>query len=272
MKLAPGGLRISDTARSQQARSGPARSILALILREMSTSYGRSPGGYIWVVLEQLGVLLMFSLAFSMFLKVPGLGNSFLLFYATGFLPFKMFQEVSTKTALALRFSKPLLAYPAITYMDAILARLILTVLTQLMVSYIIFAAILMVQDTHVVLNVGPILAGMAAAGLLGLAVGVLNAVLFEFVPVWRTIFSVATRPLLIASGVIFLMEDLPSRVQDILWFNPLIHIIALTRTGFFPFYSPNYISLIYVFLLSLLMLLFGLILLRRFHRTILTL
>ena len=127
------------------------RAIMALMLREMSTTYGRSPGGYIWVILEQLGILLVLSAAFSLLLREPSLGTSFILFYATGFLPFKMYQDISMKTALCIRFSKPLLGYPTITFMDALLARFFLAVLTQVMVSYIILMGILTFEDLSLI-------------------------------------------------------------------------------------------------------------------------
>ena len=76
-----------------------ARTVVALILREMATTYGRSAGGYIWAILEPvLGVALL-SAVFSMALQHPGLGTNFPLFYATGFLPFAMFNDVANKVA-----------------------------------------------------------------------------------------------------------------------------------------------------------------------------
>ena len=76
-----------------------ARAIIALILREMSTTYGRSPGGYLWAILQPVAMIVMLTLAFSVLLRSPSLGTSFLLFYASGFLIMRMFQEVSLRLA-----------------------------------------------------------------------------------------------------------------------------------------------------------------------------
>lgn len=259
----------SSITKPKRRRLRITRAIIALMLREMSTTYGRSPGGYVWVILEQLGILMILSVAFSLLLRQPSLGDSFILFYATGYLPFKMFQDISTKTASCIRFSKPLLAYPTITFMDALLARFILAVLTQIMVSYIILIGILALADTRVILDFNPMVVSMSMAALLGVSVGALNSVLFEFFPIWKTAYKVATRPLLLASGVIFLLEDLPQSAQAILWYNPLIHVTAVMRQGFYPFYSPDYVSYVFVCGLSLTALLFGLLLLRRNYRTL---
>src|SRR5690554_1518437 len=95
------------------------RTVFALMLREMSTRYGRSLGGYIWAILEPLGGVFVLALAFSMLLRTPSLGNSFILFYATGFVPFTLYQNISNTVARALIFSKTLMQYPAVTWADA---------------------------------------------------------------------------------------------------------------------------------------------------------
>ncbi|MCC5956800.1 MAG: hypothetical protein JJU07_11910, partial [Natronohydrobacter sp.] len=42
------------------------RSISALMLREMATRYGRTPGGYLWAVVEPLGMILILGYAWSL--------------------------------------------------------------------------------------------------------------------------------------------------------------------------------------------------------------
>lgn len=248
-----------------------SRTVFALMLREMSTRYGRSPGGYLWALLEPLGGIFIMALAFSMLIRAPSLGNSFLLFYATGFVPFTLYQNISNMVARALSFSKPLLQYPAVTWADAILARFILNALTGIVVGYIVLLLIMIIVDSHVVLDIAPILKVMSLTLLFGLAVGMLNCVLNGLFSAWSMIWSIATRPLFIVSGVIFIYEDMPPFVQKYLWYNPLMHITGLMRTGFYPTYSPSYISELYVVCVSLCVLFLGTLLLRRYHREILT-
>lgn len=258
------------TARPHRRRFASGRVILALMLREMSTRYGRTPGGYVWALLEPLGAVLILSIGFSLLVRSPPLGTSFILFYATGMMPFDLFQKVSGTTAKSLRFSRPLLAYPAVSWIDAVLARFFLTTLTSMTVSYILLSVIMMFSDTHSVIDVWPILAAMSLAAVLGLGVGSVNAVLMGFYPTWESIWSIITRPLFIASGILILYETLPNTVRDILWWNPLLHIIGEMRTGFYPMYDATYVSLIYVLMVALALLAFGLMLLRRYHREIL--
>ncbi len=251
--------------RARRFRTG--RTVTALILREMSTTYGRSPGGYVWAILEPVGAVLLLSVGFSLLLRSPPLGTSFFLFYATGYLPFSLYMRVSNMTARAIRFSRPLLAYPGVTWVDTILARFILTALTQTMVFYIVVGGTLAVQDTRAVLDYPAILTGLSLAALLGLGVGTLNCFLLGIWPVWEQIWAIVTRPLFLASGLFYVYEDLPRAAREILWWNPLLHVTGLVRSGFFPSYDALYVSVPLTAGLALLALTGGLIFLGRWHR-----
>ena len=251
-------------------RFATIRTVLALILREMSTRYGRTPGGYIWGVFEPLAAILVLSVGFSLVIRTPALGTSFLLFYATGYLPFDLYQSVSNTVARAINFSKPLLLYPAVTWVDALLARFLLNSLTSILISILLFSGILAVVDSRATLDLPPIVAAFGLSMLLGLGVGTLNCALSGLFPLWEVAWSIFTRPLFIASGIFYLFETLPQLAQDILWYNPLIHIIGMMRTGFYPTYAAPQVEPLYVLIVSLVLLALGQILLGRYHREIL--
>lgn len=251
-------------------RSFPTlRAVAALMLREMGSRYGRTPGGYLWAVLQPLGAIMVLSVGFSLVLRSPSLGTSFILFYATGFLPFSLYGDISSAVGRALRYSKGLLLYPSVTWVDAVLARFFLNTLTGLMITYLLLAGILITAETRSVLDLVPIVQALALTALLGLGVGAMNCLIFGLFPVWEQVWSIVTRPLFLASGVFFLYEDMPSLAQDILWYNPLLHIVGLMRTGFYPMYAPSYVSVTYVAAVSLVLLAFGLLLLGKHYRTI---
>ena len=248
------------------------RIIAALVLREMSTTYGRSPGGYAWAVLEPtLGIALLTAI-FQIGFNAPALGVSFPLFYATGMLPFLMFSGLSGKLADALRFSRALLEYPRVTFMDALLARLILNAMTQALVAYIIFAVILVLFETRTVLHFPAIFLGFLMAVSLGFGVGVVNCYLSTRYSLWPMVWSIATRPLFVISCIFFVFDTVPLPYRDYLWWNPLVHIVGVTRSGFYPYYDATYVSVAYVFGVSLCTGVIGLLLLRRFHKDLMQL
>ncbi len=240
------------------------------MLREMSTRYGRTPGGYIWAVLEPLAAIIFLSVGFSLVLRTPSLGNSFLLFYATGYLPFNLYMQLSNMTGRALNYSKPLLKYPAVTWIDAILARFALNTITNLLIGFLLLTGILLGIDSRAQLFAPPLLEAAMLTMMFGLGVGVMNAVLMGLFPIWDIIWSVLSRPLFLASGVLYTYEDLPRAAQDLLWYNPLLHIVGLFRSGVYPNYQPAYVNPLFVLFVSLALLGLGLLLMRRYHRVIL--
>lgn len=249
---------------------GSLRTISALMLREMATTYGRSPGGYVWAILEPVGAIAILTIAFSLLLRSPSLGTNFPLFYATGYLPFALYAALSAKIAQSIRFSRPLLAYPSVTYMDAIIARLLLTLLTQVIVFYIIISGMHLVYDLRTVLDFPDIILSLSMATALGVGVGVVNCFLMSIIPVWENIWQIVNRPLFLLSAVIYIYEDLPAFAQAFMWYNPLAHMTGVMRTGFYPTYDASYVSLIYVFGVALVATVVGLVLLGRYHRHIL--
>lgn len=249
---------------------GAFRTIAALMLREMSARYGRSPGGYLWALVVPTGGIAIMALGFSLVLRSPPLGDSFMLFYATGMLPFTQFTDLDSVVARALRYSKALLAYPAVRWIDALLARFILNLLTKLLVTGIVLTSILAISDTRTFVDAPTIIMALSMAAALGFGMGALNCALMGLFPVWEMVWSIITRPLFLASGTLLLYRDLPSNIQAILWWNPLLHIVGEMRAGFYPMYDSSYVSPAYVFGVALTLMALGLLLVRRHHLTIL--
>lgn len=247
-----------------------ARAITALIIREMITTYGRSPGGYFWAVAQPVALIAVLTLAFSLMLRSPPLGTNFTLFYASGILPMRMFQILTTNVGGALQFSKPLMGYPRVTFIDAILGRVILAVLTQFIVALIILGGISLWVESGDTVSFDVLIEAYALVVLLGTGIGMLNCFLFTLLPVWRVLWGIATGPLLLLSAVLYLFEDLPLYAQNYLWYNPMVHVTGLSRMGFYATYNPSYISAAYVAACGLIPAFFGILMLRKYGRSIL--
>lgn len=266
----PPALPDTKPARARRRVFATPRAIAALILREMSTTYGRSPGGYIWAILEPAAGIALLTAIFSIGFRAPSLGNNFSIYYATGVLPFYLYLMTSNVVMQSVMFSRQLLAYPSVTFIDAILARFLLQLLNQLLVSYILFSLIIGLFDTRTSLEFDRLLLGYAMAAALGLGVGTFNCFLRSMYPVWQSIWAILTRPLLLVSGVIFLHEDIPEPYRGWLEYNPLVHVVGATRTAFYPYYNAEYVDPVYVFAIALIALVLGLVFLRRYKYDIL--
>jgi len=255
---------LPSASRSGRPRWQRLRVIAALVIREMGTKFGRSAGGYAWAIAEPLGGIVLLAIAFSLALRTPPLGTSFMLFYATGIVPFSMFNTLSKAVAGSVSSNRGLLNYPVVTLLDAVIAKLLLNLITLSIVAIILFVGIIVIFDLHVGLDLGAVVAAMVLAAVLGLGVGTMNCVLFGFFPTWKNVWAVLTRPLFIVSGIFFTFESVPAQFQKVLIWNPLVHVIGVMRAGFYSTYDPAYVSYAYVLGIALGLFVVGAYLLRR--------
>jgi capsular polysaccharide transport system permease protein len=246
------------------------RSFSALVLREMTTTYGRSPGGYVWAVLEPLAGLVLLSVVFSFLVRTPSLGNNFMYFFAGGLLPFALYTTLSNTTASAVRFSKALLEYPAVSFIDALAARFVLNAVTQLLIMVLLLAGVVHVYDLAPILRWPAIFLAIAMTMAMGFGVGVMNCYLITRFPLWERAWAVLNRPMFILSGVMFIPEDIPWGLREYLIWNPLMHITSEMRRGLFSTYDAVHVDEIYVFGIAIGLSVLGLLFLRRYHKDIL--
>lgn len=240
------------------------------MLREMHTTYGRSLGGYLWALLEPVASIALLTVIFSISFRAPPLGADFAPFYASGIVPFLFFNAISAKVGQSIQFSRQLLNYPSVTFVDALLGRIVVNTMTQALVGYIIFTGVLIVYDTQGALNFGSIIISFALAAIFAAGVGTLNCFLVLQFPTWSVIWSIMTRPLFLISCIFFMFDDIPQPYQDWLWYNPLVHIVGIMRSGFYSSYSASYTSVVYVTAVSMICLVTGLLFLSRYYRDLL--
>lgn len=256
--------------RKVQSRVVTLRAIGALMLREISTTYGRSTGGYLWAILEPAAGIALLTLIFSAGFRTPPLGTNFPYFYAAGLLPLIMFGDLSNKLGSTIQFSRNLLSYPRVTFLDALLARLILNTFTQFMVHFVVLGFIVVVLQPDTTMDFTKIAQAYGLLLILSAGIGTLNSFLTLSYPTWGSVWAVMTRPLFLASCIFYIFEAVPQPYSDYLWWNPLVHIVGLMRDGYYPFYQPSYVSFIYPLMLGSVTLMSGLFLLNRYHRDIL--
>jgi capsular polysaccharide transport system permease protein len=257
-------------ARAQAPRSRRfkfLRVTTALMLREISSTDSRTSLGFLWQLIEPIATVTLLTIFFQMMTRTPPLGTNYPLFYVTGVLPFSVFSTVGNKVSGAVRYSKPLLEFPSVSVIDAILARFMLNFVIECAVFVILTSSIIGYYHLKVIINIPMAVEAMMMAGALALGVGTFNSVLFVAYPVYETIYSVITRPLMLISGVLFVIKGMPEPVRSWMQWNPVSHPVAMMRAAFFPGADVTFVSPMYIALISMVAFTFGLVTLRRFFR-----
>ena len=220
------------------------------MMRELRSTYARVPGGILWAYLEPIFTVALLSFGFALILRSPPLGRSFALFFASGYGVFLLFQ--TTAATLGNGFlhlkRKGRRHWP-----EAILARLAIGTTLALSVALSLGGGVAWSTGVPGLVDLWGIVEALALALGAGIAVGFMNCALFAILPVWRPLWAVMSRMLFLISGVLFLPRDLPSTVQWLLEWNPLIHILSLLRESLYHGYAPLYQDSFFVALSCLL-------------------
>ncbi len=219
--------------------SDVGRVVTALILRETRTRFGRHKLGFLWAFIEPALYVVIFLTIRTFIRNDTPFGESIILFILTALLMLRVFIAISGGMMAAITANQALLAYPPVKPNDVIVARFLLEALTMLTIVFTFYIALWAATDLAVIVDIPRFSAGVAATVYLGLGVGVFNAVVSVLLPLWARVFNLIRLPLFILSGLFYLPKALPPVVQDILWWNPVLHCVEWARSGTYLTYDP---------------------------------
>jgi len=235
------------------------RIIATLVLRETRATFGTSQIGYLWAVLTPSISVGLLAFIFSLIDRQAPFGGSLPVFFATGILTIEFFNKLSNALMASFSANKALLTYPLIKETDTLYARTVLISATYLVIMIVFYSALIAVGAGLLPARPELVLQAFAAIAFLGFGFGTLNAVIVSAWDSWQHIEKVLTRPLLFISGVFYVPSRLPREATDILYWNPVIHLVEWMREGFYANYNSTIFDPRYPIFVGLILLLLGL-------------
>lgn len=238
--------------------------IYALLLRELSSRFGKSRGGFLWVLVEPIAHLLVPVIMFG-FIRhrmLPGIEYPVFLVY--GFLPFLFFKAICMQIINGVNAGKGLLSYRQVLLMDVFIAKALAYSVIQAIVFTIVLTGLGMFD--YAVLPPRPVeLAGLLAlTAMFGFGLGVVLAAVVSLIPDARPVIQVMFMPLYFISGILFPVTRFSDQWVQWLALNPILHLVELSRVMAVPGYEPmRYTNLLYPLGLALVLTVVGLMLYR---------
>jgi capsular polysaccharide transport system permease protein len=227
--------------------------LFALLLREMKARVGGQWVGAVWTLFEPLAhvALMVTILGFLRGMLVPGVEVP--VFLVTGLIPFFLFQNLAFRLMDSIEANRGLFNYRQVKPFDTLLSRAAVESIMNLVV-YAFSLGILGWMGYHI-LPARPL--EMLGVNLLiiffGTGFGILAAVIGHERPRLRSTLRMIMMPLYFASGVIFPIHSLPQEYLDWLLWNPLLHLIELSRHSFIgPYTLPAGVNSMYPVLFAL--------------------
>lgn len=228
------------------------RIIAALVLRETKTRFGRERLGYAWALLEPIAHIALLSLVIgSMAHGMPPIGQSFVVFYFSGIIPYHLVTHTGSQLSSAVAANRSLLQLSLVTPNDVLIGRALLEITTELVVAIILLGMFLAVGLNAQPDNYLKVAGAFGIMGVLGWGLGTINCVIECFIPSWEKLWGNIIRIMYFSSGIFYIPSSMPSVIRDILVWNPVLQGIEFYRSGWFSGYSPPWIDLSYLMIVT---------------------
>jgi len=242
------------------------------MLRDMRTRVGRTFFGLAFVILGPLAQLVFLM---SVYMLLRGrtalMGTSPAVFWATGLLPYILCLYPARTMMRSIVENRPLLSFPIIKPIDLVVARGLVDIITCFWVTAIFCLILLAFGVDLMPARHGDAIAAIFATIYLGFSLGFFGAIAFKLFRPTSIIMMISFMVMYFSSGVFFMPTLMPPSVQDILWFNPLLHCVEWLRSAYYEGYGYGLLNRTYLFSYSTLVLFLGLVLERAARGRMLT-
>lgn len=225
--------------------------IFAILLRELRSRFSDKLG-FGWAIASPLIFIVAFASVRGLIDDGETHGMPTFFFIMYGLVIVQLFLTSVGAVSKAIKKNKSLFAFRQVTPLASILSiaffELFITLLTLMLVFVMAY-----LMEFELVMN-DPLLVVTCflMVWLLGLAIGGLSAIFSSFIPELEKIRQLLMRPTFFLSGIFFSLKDIPSEYWYLLDWNPLLHMVELTRDAAYPAYGDQGVNLGYAAIVSL--------------------
>lgn len=254
-----------------QALRTQGRVIHALMLRETKTRFGKFKLGYFWAFFEPVMFVVILAVIFNVVGRDSPSGIPLTLFLATGIMGFIFFRSGFSFTMMSIRQNRALLTFPQVTPFELVVARASLEFVTLFVVFVLLFSAYAFFTYERIpVEDPLGVFAALIVVYLIGFGSGVMcSALILVFPSIQELVGAFILRPAFFTSGIFFTVDMLPEEIQYWMLFNPVLHVVEMIRSAFFPQFESELDVPAYPVAFALVMVFLGFLVLRAFRARI---
>jgi len=226
--------------------------VKALFLRELEMRLSQGRTGILWTFLEPF--LQIFVFIYIRIIIKEHTGSSALYMYnyavfiASGFIIFKLFRQIISKSLGAFDANKALFSYKQVKPIDTIIARVLVEVfLTSCVIIIFIIMGFLFNIDNFIPKNILMVFLSILWFIIFSLGLGLLVAIGNFFYMSIGKIINIISFLLFIFSAVFFSLSLLPPMVREILLYNPLVHFMEMLHGFYLNGLDDRYVDYYYI-------------------------
>lgn len=243
------------------------RVLKALMLRELTTRFGRENIGFLWVMAEPLLFAVLVGLLWRAMKGPFEFGVDIMAFVVSGYIPLVLFRSSLARAVNSFTANGSLMYHRQIKVLDLLLVRFLIELVGHMM-AYGFIALVLGALDLfpwpH---DFGFVLLGWAYYSLFTFAVCLVVAPLSEANEILEKFMPVTAYLMVPFSGAFFIVSALSPEAAEIVLWSPPVHGMEMMRYGLFgPSIDPHY-DFLYPLSFSIPCMALGLFLCRRIRR-----
>jgi len=243
------------------------RVIGALMIRELTTRFGRENIGFLWIMVEPLLFAGLVGLVWR-FMKGPEEhGVSIIAFVASGYIPLTFFRHAVTRTVRIFSVNSGLMYHRQVKVLDFVLVRVLIEVIGGSMAFLFIGALLMVLGEFPMPADLGAFIAGWFLYCLFTFALCLVLAPMSEVSDVLEKFIPVVTYVMIPFSGTFNMLNWLTPEAQKVVWFSPFVHGMELLRHGLFGSRVEAEWDVTIPLAASLVLMLIGLAMCRRVRR-----
>jgi capsular polysaccharide transport system permease protein len=179
--------------------------------------------------------------------RIAPVGDSLILFAATGLVPYITFNYISRNTMIGMAYDRCLLSYPVIKVIDLLVARIFLEILGSCLTAITFLVILYLAGIDFVPHDIEQASFAFAAAIFLGSGMGLINSIIAMAFTAWFTGYVLILIVVYAASGIVFVPDNLPQNYQYYLSFNPVLHAVEWMRSAYYPGYGSHILDKTYL-------------------------
>jgi capsular polysaccharide transport system permease protein len=222
------------------------RIIWALLMRELSTRYGRDDLGFLWIIAEPLIFASAVSVLWS-YLRTPfENGIRIVPFVITGYMPLILVRQTVNFSVSAIKVNSNLLYHRQITPLHLFIARFLIEALGVSTAFVIIVSALNILGLMGVPKNFGLVMGGWCLLAWIAFGMALIMGALAEIFDFVERIVQIVTYIYIPVSGSFIMASTLAPKFRKGVMVLPFIHCSEMIRSGWFGEFITVYYNATY--------------------------
>lgn len=222
-------------SRLRELREGwavQARVTHALMIRELTTRFGRENIGFLWIMVEPLLFASLVGLIWRLTKGAEEHGISVVAFIVTGYIPITLFRHGIGRSVAVFTVNSSLLYHRQVKILDFIIVRFIIEVLGGMMAYLFIATILIVIGEFPVPDNIGLLIAGWFLYALFSFSICLVIAPLSEMSEILEKFVPVTTYIMIPFSGLFYMVSWMTPQMRGYVLFSPFVNCMEMMRKG----------------------------------------